>query len=276
MKHKRFHFVWVLVFAVTLTILFYSRFMVQNVQAQKPALTADDLIAERTAQHEIQAAWGAARENGYYKYTSKIIQTTWPALRLENASLSPTTEHLYVEGETNLADEFMHLKLWADEGSTALGQAQHEIKVEDGQSWVRNGDTWLPQEQNVSDLFAPGSDPLTYLIAADNASENGEEIRVLPFLEDGKLVYTRYGFDLDGPAFAAYMRDNLEEALRQSGELPPGISLETADIYRLMTGKGELLVDVNGLPKRLSLNIVFPPQELERVEVAITTDLTSR
>ncbi|MBU0513105.1 MAG: LamG domain-containing protein, partial [Chloroflexi bacterium] len=267
MKHKRFYFVWVLVFAVTLTFLFYSRFVVQNVQAQKPAL-----IAERTAQHEIQAAWGAARENGYYSYTSKIIQTTWPALRLENTGLSPKTEHIYVEGETNLADEFMYLKLWADDGSAALGQAQHEIKIEDGQSWVRSGGDWLPQEQNVSDLFAPGSDPLAYLIAADNASENGEEIRVLPFLADGKLVYTRYGFDLDGPVFAAYMRENLEEALRQSGELPPGIGLDTAEIYRQMTGTGELLVDVNGLPKRLSLNIAFPPQELERVEVAITTD----
>ena len=83
-----------------------------------------------------------------------------------------------------------------------------------------------------------------------------------------------YTFRLDGPALAAYFRDQAEEMLRGRGELPLGTALETPAYYRDMTGDGELWIGSNGLPLRQILRMHFPEQRDEIVQAEIVTDFS--
>ena len=87
----------------------------------------------------------------------------------------------------------------------------------------------------------------------------------------------RFTFDLDGPVFANYMRDQLESYLRDKGELPLNLRLDSSRTYQQMTGQGEILLDERGLPLRLTIHLVYPPgKDNERVEADITTDFGFR
>jgi hypothetical protein len=82
-----------------------------------------------------------------------------------------------------------------------------------------------------------------------------------------------FTFDLDGPVFANYMRDQLESYLRDKGELPLNLRLDSSRTYQQMTGQGEILLDERGLPLRLTIHLVYPPdKDNKRVEADITTD----
>jgi len=75
-----------------------------------------------------------------------------------------------------------------------------------------------------------------------------------------EFSYTRYAFDFEGAPYAEYIRQNLEATLRANGELPPGISLQTPEIYRGMTGSGEIWLDEAGLPRFFIINLDLPAQ----------------
>ena len=85
---------------------------------------------------------------------------------------------------------------------------------------------------------------------------------------------TRYSFTIDGPTFAAYMRDQTEQALRAKGELPTDIHLDLSAYYREMTGDGELWVGENGLPLRQILNLNFPEQHEQTTHAQIVVDFS--
>ncbi len=87
---------------------------------------------------------------------------------------------------------------------------------------------------------------------------------------------TRFTFDLDGPALANYIRDQLEAYLRRTGELPAGLYLDAPDSLRQATGNGEVWIDNDGLPLRLTMHIEYPQQANgERVETDIQTDFSN-
>ncbi len=50
------------------------------------------------------------------------------------------------------------------------------------------------------------------------------------------LPYTRYSYQIDGPRYAAFIRDQMEIQLTAKGELPPGITLDLPASYKDMTG----------------------------------------
>jgi hypothetical protein len=167
----------------------------------------------------------------------------------------------------------MAMALWADGGNPATGDDGIELRVAEGQAWARAGDQdWQMVEEDVTGLFAPGSDPMAYMVAAKEVVHTGTETRRLPLAEKGEIRFERYTFRLDGPTFAVYMREQLESTLRRKGELPPGLNLDTPQIYTEMIGEGEIWIDENGLPLRLDTHIEFPPQGLERMEADLTTD----
>ena len=134
--------------------------------------------------------------------------------------------------------------------------------------------------------FAPGSDHLAYLAGAKNVRRLSMETRPIPRPDvQGEsassadpMVYrfTRYAFDLDGLAFAQHMRDQLENYLRERGELPLGLTLDSSRTYQNTTGEGELWVDTRGLPLRLTMHLAYPEDDDgERVEADITTDFSA-
>ena len=69
------------------------------------------------------------------------------------------------------------------------------------------------------------------------------------------------------------MRDQMEQQLRDKGELPLNLHLDTASEYRNMTGSGEIFIDERGLPLRLTVHLVYPEQRNgAHVEADIRTD----
>ena len=57
---------------------------------------------------------------------------------------------------------------------------------------------------------------------------------------------TRYTFTIDGPRFAAYMRDQLRDQMIAAGKLPPNTTLELPKLFSDMSGQGQLWVGADG------------------------------
>lgn len=225
-----------------------------------------------TAVDEVNDAWQQALEIGVYDYSSDIVQTTWPTPRLENVGLSSTQRRFYLEGNTDLHEDFLQMALWSDGGNVRGRDNALEIKIEDGKSLGRVGkQAWEEVESDgITDLFAPGNDTLAYLSAMKDVVKAGEETRA-------GITFTRYTFEVDGPAFAKYMRNQMEQEMRRSGELPSSLNLDVARQYVEMTGAGEIWIGTNGLPLRQIVDLEFPPEKgaMEYYEAQITTDYSN-
>ncbi|MBN1888316.1 MAG: hypothetical protein JW850_10010, partial [Thermoflexales bacterium] len=190
-----------------------------------------------------------------------------------------TTERMYIEGQTDRRADTLHMVLWSGDGQVGSRDGAVEIRVADGQTEGRVGQTEWKDLDDLSSPFlngavAPGHDPLGYLAGIKDVAKQGSETRPLDPSGGSSVSFTRYSFALNGPAFAAYMRDQLEAELIKKGELPPGLKLDTARVYASMTGEGEIWIDSRGLPLRQVIHAEFPPYGKERIEVDITTDFS--
>ncbi len=112
---------------------------------------------------------------------------------------------------------------------------------------------------------APQGDFLAYLAAMKDVTELGTE-------SSHGLTYTRYGFTIDGPAFAQYSRDQMQEAMHANGDLPLNMQLDVSSYQAQMTGDGELWVTPDGLPLRQILRLNFPPQQGKQISAQITAN----
>ena len=196
----------------------------------------------------IQSAWALAERIGVYSYSADVTQVTRPQLTLANAGLGPRQKRIYAQGEVDRWASGLAFKLWGDTGSLLNGAGAVEVKVENGQAYGRlAGQAWQKMD-NPGDLFAPGGSPLSFLQAV-------KAVRALPNRGDG---LERYAFELDGPAFAALMQQQLSADLQQQGKLPVGMQLDLSKTYAKMTGTGELWLDPSGRPLRLQLDLDFP------------------
>ena len=231
----------------------------------------------------IQGAWRKANASSTYRFRTDLQQTLYPALRLSNAGSTTVQDQFYVEGQIAPPSEDFSLRLWRGGESP---ESAYEIRMADGQASGRiAGGEWQALDANT-ELYAPGGDPLSYLNAIKNAHpitnttsqpshspstiHNSQfPIPHSPFL----IPHSKFSFDLDSPAFANMMREQLQRQLIESGQLPAGMSVEIADIYRDMTAQGELWVDEDGLPLRLKLSLAFPPEaDGSQVKADIQTD----
>ena len=214
-------------------------------------------------------AWERARATGVYSFATDLVQTTYPAMILSNAGRGPGQNELYLEGGVNLPKQSMTLQLWQGSGSVLIQGNGSEARIEDGKAWVRRpGGSWQ-ESQDFSSSFAPGADPLAFLAGMKN-------VRSAPSSESaGAAAAAHYAFDLDGRAFATYVRDSLEEQLRDRGELPLNVTLETPAVFKTAKGSGELWVDDRGLPLRLTVHLVFAElSDGSHLEADIKTDFS--
>ena len=221
--------------------------------------------AQATSHDPIAGAWAAARTVGAYAFTSDIRQVTIPTARVTNVGRSSKHQTLHLEGQTDLEQELLEMTLWTEGGSVAQPNSGVGVKVEKGQSYIRQGDGAWQAADNLLEGIAPGGDFLAFLTAVRAVQVGDTEQRA-------GINFTRYRFTLDGPTLAAHLRQQTEAALRRQGELPPGINLESSPYYRDMIGDGELWVRSDGLPLRQILNLQFPEQRDEYVNTQITTD----
>ncbi len=131
--------------------------------------------------------------------------------------------------------------------------------MEGDRAFARRGTEPWEEVNDFSGLFAPNGDFLAFLAAV-------RDVREVP---DRASRMTHYAFRVDGPAFAVYMRDQLEQHLREQGELPHGVGLDLPKVYMEMGGTGELWVRADGLPLRQALHLEWPEKNGDRVEVKV-------
>lgn len=220
--------------------------------------------ASASSRDAVTGAWQLAQDSGTYRFRSELRQTATQAPSLRSAGSPPREDQLTLEGKVDQPAEALELTLWRGAaGDPATGIS---IRVADGRALGRQGQGEWQELDSPAELFAPGGDPLGFLAGARDFTDEGAETRELA---GATLRFTRYGFRLDGPAFAEAMRARLADQLRRQGKLPPGMQLQSADTYRRMTGQGTLWVDADGLPRRLELRMSIPG-ELAGAETSAT------
>ena len=233
----------------------------------QPLLKASDTGAEN-ATEAVEQAWQRVQDSGSYSFNSDIVQVTIPEATLTNVGRSSREERLDLEGQTDLHSQAMELRLWADAtggGSNRSRKVAFRYGWPDGETQTRRHNGAWEKTEGLMDGFAPQGDFLAYLSAMRNVSANEPETR-------NGITFTRYVFSIDGPAFAAFTRDQLEKGMWARGELPPQLHLSTSPYYKEMTGDGELWIGTDGLPLRQILNLNFPVQNEERVAAQIKVD----
>ena len=223
--------------------------------------------AETPADH-LATAWEKATASGRYGFDSHIEQTTYPLPSLTNAGRPPQSEQIAISGHIDLANAIVETTLWR--GTKGLPEQGMTIRTEEGQTRQRYGvGAWQPVEQNT-DLFTPNNDPLTFLQVATRIKDEGVESRQIG---PSTVSYHLYSFELDADAYSTLMGRRFQEQLGQYGTLPAGMTLETPEIYRNMSGTGQIWLDGDGLPVRLSVQLELPPyEENGRVLANFTSD----
>lgn len=224
---------------------------------------------EPTPAETVHQAWNLARASGRYDYRSLIEQTVYPAPAVTNAGRPPRTDRLGIEGNVDLATETLNLTLW-DDGSFNPNSGL-AVKIEDGQAYARQGQGAWKAVDNVADIFAPGGDPLGFLAGASNIQADGTESREI----NGQIfTFSRYTFEMDGPAFADYMLAQIEDYQAKYGPPPAGVELAPPETYQRMSGRGQLWLNAAGLPARLVIDIELPdqPKAGQRLTAHVSND----
>ena len=245
--------------------------------ARSSHVSASSLSSSPTSSEDptraVRRAWELARQVGTYRFGTELVQTSFPALTLSNVGNGPQQDELHLEGAVNLPAQSMEVQFWQGAGNVLTQGNGSEARIEDGKAFVRPaGGSWEEVTGAAADFsssFAPGADPLAFLAGMKN-------VRLAPVSANPLAAdAAHYAFDLDGPAFATHLRDQLEEQLRERGELPLNVSLQTSSEFREAQGEGELWVDGRGLPLRLSVHLVFAEQvNGAHVEADIKTDFS--
>lgn len=224
------------------------------------------------AQQEVQAAWQHAQRAGAYRFATEIVQTTHPAPALANVGRGSRQDTLYIEGQANLANHTLLMTLWQSGGSVLGTRDGIEVRIEGDRAYGRQlGGAW-EEIPDFSGAFAPANDLLAYLAGAKNVRQE------TPDQNEGASLapdYTLYRFDVDGPAFAVYLRDQMERYLVARGELPVGLTLESSALFNGVTGEGRIWIDSDGFPLRIAVHLQYPPQENgDQIEAQIRTDFS--
>jgi len=236
-----------------------------------PTISTGHAALPFTPPDPVTAAWEKAKAAGSYHFTSDVTQVTIPLATLANVGRSSRSDTLRLEGQNNLRDQRLELTLWNDSGSVAAPNSGTSVKIENGQTFVRQGDGDWQLHDNAIESIAPQGDLMIYFTALRNVTALGQETRG----PNGRAItFARYGFEIDAPRFAVYLRDQMEAAARAKGELPADLHFETPTYYRDMTGTGEVWVGEDGLPLRQILTLQFPPQRDEQVQAQIVVDFS--
>lgn len=214
------------------------------------------------------AAWQAAQQRGAYHFESDLTQTTTPLATLTNVGKTSREQRFRLEGDNNLTAQTMNLRLWANDGNLAQTRSGVEVRVADGKTqtrkWDATGEGEWQAAQDFTNAVAPAGDFMAWLAGLRNLQTLGTETKA-------GFTYTRYSFDLDGPTIATHLRDQMQAALQQKGELPSGIQLQEPEQYAQMTGTGQLWVRADGLPLRQIIDVQFPAERDEVTTARIDT-----
>ncbi|MCP4542733.1 MAG: hypothetical protein GY832_36890 [Chloroflexi bacterium] len=264
MKNSRFLHPFNLLCAVLclLTLALYA-YPTATISAQE----RDDVAA-------ITEAWERARATGSYRYTADLVQTTIPKPLVTNVGQTSHRNEVHLEGESDLSDHTMHMRLWANGGNVDDAATGAEIRIEGDRAYARQGTDEWEEIDNFTGLFAPEGDFMAFLSAAKDITNHGTETRQIPSLQSPNsfVSFSRYTFRIDGLSYARYLREQIQQRMAENGELPPGVDLDLPRQYVDMNGEGELWIGSDGLPLRQIVHLQMPERPDAQVEASITTD----
>ncbi|HNT75572.1 MAG TPA: hypothetical protein PKH77_11210, partial [Anaerolineae bacterium] len=177
----------------------------------------------------VTAAWERARAAGAYRYTADLVQTTIPKPLVANIGQTSRQNRVHLEGESNLPEGALSMRLWANGGNVSDAATGAELRVEGDRAYARQGSGEWQEVDNFASLFAPQGDFMAFLAAAQDITDRGAETRQIPTLASSPTAvsFTRYTFRIDGLSYARYLRDQLQQRMAESGELPLGMTLDT-------------------------------------------------
>jgi hypothetical protein len=272
---------------------------VRSAQTEQPApaslpASAFDALGSADPAEAVQRAWQRARSVGDYRFTTDLVESDYPARTLSNAGRGPQRVELHMEGDVNLSARTMEFRVWQPAmsfgppggvgaggtgggGSVMTPGSGAEARIEGDRAYVRPAGGDWKEVEDFSASFAPDNDPLAFLAGIKNVRELAAEEPRGAGVEERALAFrvSRFGFDLDGPTLATYLRDRLERQLSERGGLPLNVTLDAPAAFREMIGQGELWVDGQGLPLRLQMHMVFPEQrDGARLEADFQTDFS--
>jgi len=236
--------------AAIISILLIT-FMVRLISAQ----TTGD------AQDVLDAAQRKISQLGAYRFTTHLVEIREPA-GVSQVDLTPTERHLHLEGSTDRDTGAFNMLIWDSAQATYDPEQALEVKAEDRTLFGRyRGQEW-EQLQEMEGLQT-ASETLIYLDAAHHVSRIADNE-----LEGGQHLQ----FVIDGDRLSWAMREQLQDYLQASGQLPAGLTLAQSNYYANTVATGELWLDADGLPRRLFVNIEWPARNGERVTALIQTD----
>ena len=238
---------------------------------QTQTISAQEQAETSKAQQALEAVWQQAQTSGAYEFRTLINQTIYPAPKVSNAGRPPQKERVGIEGSINTYAESFNMTFWRN---ATFDPAQGiEMKVENGRSYARTSHSEWEEVGSITDSFAPAGDPLNFLAGVSHVQQGEDHTFTLANIEE---TFTTYHFDLDSSQLAAHLRSLIQQQLHQSGQLPASIMLGELDHYRQMIGTGELWVNAQGLPARLSLDLdMGTTDEGEKITAVITTEFSN-
>ena len=199
--------------------------------------------SESTPEQELSAAWSAANAADSFEFETNLEQTTHPAPSLANVGRSSRTESMYMKGSVDRRAQEMRLTL-ARDALAGPGEAL-EVRVRNGVSEGRvSGGAWQKVDTGM-DTLAPGGDMLAVVDAAMNVTRTAQS----------------FSFDIDGAKLSDRIRDDLAKQMRQRGELPPGVSVDTPLALRGALGSAQVWLDDVGYPARMKTELTLPAQK---------------
>lgn len=257
MKQLRLYF-FILFPVIVSLILFSTAGSTSAASLSSEEAEPSQTSSSPSAQEAVERAWELAHESGRYAFRTDMLQTTEPANRLENAGRDKRIDRLHMEGEADRIEKTLSTEMWR----AGFEEQTIAVRVVNGKTYGRVGLNEWAEVDGYADMFAPAGDPMSFLAGAANIQLAGEETRryTQPDGSELSLAFTRYTFDVDGYAFADYVKRDLEATLHASGELPQGISLSASDVLQNATGQGEIWLNEEGLPSYLAIDLEFPRQ----------------
>ncbi len=202
-----------------------------------------------SAKRELAQTWRTVQSAGEYRFRADVEHKTVPLALVTNVGRRGSTELLYLEGAVDRRADEMSLALWNGGGTVVDRASAMEVEVSPEGARARQGEQpWQPVGDFTS-FFAPDGDFMTYLTVADAVEA------------EHSSAGTYFTFDIDGPAYATYMRDQIKAQLVEDKGLPISTKLDLPKQYTSMTGRGELWVGRDGLPLRQALHLQFPPSD---------------
>ena len=177
---------------------------------------------------------------GSYRFIADVEQTLVPRALPEMIGQTSQRVDVRLEGEVALPER-AHLQMRIEGGG--LDAAPVSLVQSGGQTFAQI-DGELQPIDNPYALATSGNDFLQYLDGAEGlqAAEG-----------DGHFT-----FAVNGQRLAQAVRDRMQSALEESGQLPAGVQVASSSAVANISGQGELWLDANGLPRRLALDLEQP------------------